>query len=493
MFNLKYNYKKIEVNGNYYIYEAHRSGIFQVNEYVYNVFDYPASESPDNFFKYNENSQFKTREAAIGFYDKLKVNIDNNLVDLKSIDRDKVFSETKAGIENSYKKVKPVKLVISITGNCNLDCKYCFYGDDYKYSRNRSSKKNSLNDLINIIDLFAEISNPDKRAIAFYGGEPLLELNNIKRIISYCQQKEYGFKFMITTNGTLLNPETADYLIYNDFDISVSIDINKDIHDMNRIFPDGKGSYNNIMENLDYIKKRYPETFGRINFISTVDETDKKIYKKALKFAKEEKRVTISPVNISDDQFTEKMKEKNHDREMSDLYRESIEKFIDNFGNYIESEENIKNIDYFDNILLTSMNKINKRNRNENIMSLSGSCIPVGLNGLFVAETGEIYPCEKIDYALSLGNIKEMSKEKFIKGRSVLEKFLKFKLENCFNCWAKNLCTLCFADCVESNEFKLPKGKCSREKENGYLNLKIYIRLCEKYGEDKISNFYKKF
>jgi len=52
--------------------------------------------------------------------------------------------------------------------------------------------------------------------------------------------------------------------------VSISLDGPRVIHDQNRVFSDGKGSFAKIMENLNYIKKRNPDFFNRISFLNTL-------------------------------------------------------------------------------------------------------------------------------------------------------------------------------------------------------------------------------
>ena len=69
----------------------------------------------------------------------------------------------------------------------------------------------------------------EKCSIAFYGGEPLLNLKLIKQCVEYVKSKTVGKKvsFVMTTNATLLNDETVDYLQSENFEIMVSLDGSK--------------------------------------------------------------------------------------------------------------------------------------------------------------------------------------------------------------------------------------------------------------------------
>ena len=97
--------------------------------------------------------------------------------------------------------------------------------------------------------------------IGFYGGEPLLEFDLIKKCVEYVESIVEGKKvfFNITTNGTLLTDEVVDFFVEKDFKLSISLDGSQKEHDVNRKFRDGSGSFNTIINNIKRIKTRYPQ------------------------------------------------------------------------------------------------------------------------------------------------------------------------------------------------------------------------------------------
>ena len=65
-------------------------------------------------------------------------------------------------------------------------------------------------------------------------------------------------EYSMTTNGTLLNKEVIEYLVKNNFKITVSIDGPKEVHDRSRHFADtDKGSFDVILENLRYFREKH--------------------------------------------------------------------------------------------------------------------------------------------------------------------------------------------------------------------------------------------
>lgn len=74
--------------------------------------------------------------------------------------------------------------------------------------------------------LMKHSTNSTKVDIGFYGGEPLLEFDNIKRLIEYIEER-YPYKsisYSMTTNGTLFNQENIKFLIKKNINVMISLD-----------------------------------------------------------------------------------------------------------------------------------------------------------------------------------------------------------------------------------------------------------------------------
>ena len=78
------------------------------------------------------------------------------------------------------------QITLQATQNCNLRCSYCAYGNNYVGQRGHSNITMSFEAMKKSIDfLMARSRNVDEVAVAFYGGEPLLELEKIKLCVEY--------------------------------------------------------------------------------------------------------------------------------------------------------------------------------------------------------------------------------------------------------------------------------------------------------------------
>ena len=66
------------------------------------------------------------------------------------------------------------QLVLNVTENCNMRCKYCYLSEEYEYTRNRTSRMMDFNTAKKAMDLFFEKQglikkyNPGKYAARIY-------------------------------------------------------------------------------------------------------------------------------------------------------------------------------------------------------------------------------------------------------------------------------------------------------------------------------------
>jgi len=133
-------------------------------------------------------------------------------------------------------------ITLFLTTDCNLRCDYCY---------NTGLKKQELTfeRAKKIIDWFYQQAKADERGIAFFGGEPLLKIDLIRKIVIYKKTKYPEIVYSITTNGTLIKKENIELLKPFKY-VSVSIDGPKEVNDVHRRLKNGKGSFDSIDFNL---------------------------------------------------------------------------------------------------------------------------------------------------------------------------------------------------------------------------------------------------
>jgi uncharacterized protein len=171
-----------------------------------------------------------------------------------------------------------LQLVLNVTENCNLRCKYCIFSENYPLTHSYDSHGMSLKTAQHAVDYFFALAEPltkripgKKLAITFYGGEPLIAFDLIREIVPYIKSTApCEIIFHISTNGTLLDQEKVDFLIENDFNIACSIDGPKQEQDRNRVFSGDQGTFDKVWKNLTELKRRYPD-YSQLMFLSVYD------------------------------------------------------------------------------------------------------------------------------------------------------------------------------------------------------------------------------
>jgi uncharacterized protein len=148
-----------------------------------------------------------------------------------------------------------IKYTLIITQRCNLACDYC-----YIEKKRCSMSISTANKIIDFI--FANSPERKKIDIAFFGGEPLLEFDLIKKITNIIQSNKYfdlsRVKLSLVTNGTIFSDSIKEYLIENNIGLCLSCDGPAIIHNAFRHFPDGRGSSEIVEKNIKSALKEFP-------------------------------------------------------------------------------------------------------------------------------------------------------------------------------------------------------------------------------------------
>lgn len=164
------------------------------------------------------------------------------------------------------------------TGACNLKCKYCYEGLD---KPNLHMKFSVATEVLNYIINDFNKKDEDELLINFHGGEPFLNVNIMKYFVEEFKQYYEGKRnvvFTATTNATLLTEDLVDFIIRNNFEITVSIDGEKSTHDKMRTFINGQGSHEIVMKNALILLKRISKMRIRMTFNSeTVNQLSKNV------------------------------------------------------------------------------------------------------------------------------------------------------------------------------------------------------------------------
>ncbi len=160
-----------------------------------------------------------------------------------------VFAEPKNKLALHGDTLKFDKLVLLTTQECNLRCRYCFAQDSYLSSSESPSTSKMVQAVSEAaISTFMRIAEGKITTILFFGGEPLLNSSMIYHCVAFVKKLAKSFstptpQFALVTNGTLIDRQFASFLAENDFAVTLSLDGPPDVHDAQRVFEDGCGSY----------------------------------------------------------------------------------------------------------------------------------------------------------------------------------------------------------------------------------------------------------
>ena len=143
-------------------------------------------------------------------------------------------------------------ITLTLTHSCNLNCSYC-------YEKHKNNRRMTFDTAISIVE--KELNDDlnleyDYVEFDFFGGEPLLEFELIKKIVDFIKIRKYKNKyiFFATTNGTILTQEMKLWFVENRnfIVLGLSLDGTREMHNINR-----SNSYDMI--DIDFYVKYYSE------------------------------------------------------------------------------------------------------------------------------------------------------------------------------------------------------------------------------------------
>lgn len=415
--------------------------------------------------------KFKTESKNCYIFD----GITNNIYQVSPEDFDRI-SNVDLGRENGIRNINynhsesgndiasnAKTLIIELTEKCNLRCSYCVYDENIENNeRSHGKDKITLETAIKSVDDFYKRTNKDRAFIVFYGGEPLLEFETIKKIVEYSNKISSGkIKFSLTTNGTMFNKDSIEFLVKNDFLLTISIDGPKHINDNYRFKNNKKGVFEKIIEDLVFIKAKYADYYSRqvifncvINNIDDIDEINS--------FFIESNVIDYKKVRFS----AELSKSNELNTHISNIASSHL---LADYGINELRRRPIEN-----SFLGILIDKINYRKLGVDAHKGKKVCIPFS-NRTFVRANGNIQFCERIqNYA-----VVENSELKYLEKESIRiqEEFNSFKKDECSKCFAYNFCEFCPASFIVNGNFnkQSSKDKCEAFRVDIKRSLASYI------------------
>ncbi|MFB0921151.1 MAG: thioether cross-link-forming SCIFF peptide maturase [Oscillospiraceae bacterium] len=325
-------------------------------------------------------------------------------------------------LKNNNHAIKALCLHVAHT--CNLSCEYCFASQG-KYHGERALMSFEVGK--QALDFLIANSGKQKNLeVDFFGGEPLMNWDVCKRLVSYARSREEetgkSFRFTLTTNGILVDDEVIDFANREMNNVVMSLDGRREIHDRLRKTQNGKGSYDLIVPKFQKFAKMRGERdyYIRGTYTHNNVEFTKDIFHMAdLGFT----ALSMEPVVCaSDDPYA--------------LTQEDLPILFEQYE-----------------ILAKEMIKRDKEGRGfifyHYMLDLEGGpCIYKRISGcgsgteyLAVTPWGELYPCHQFvgDEKYSMGNVWDG-----VTNSELRERFKDcnvYARSSCNDCWAKLYCS----------------------------------------------------
>lgn len=152
-----------------------------------------------------------------------------------------------------------MNLVLSLTERCNLRCTYCYYKVSHE-ARSLTMSTEIMEAAIRFAFERTLALNQHFMNITFFGGEPLLCMDSIRRGVEYAkslvrEQENFRLRFAVNTNGTLLDDSIVDYLKREKFRVFLSLDGPEAHHNACRRQVGGAGSFKLIEPHIPALLK----------------------------------------------------------------------------------------------------------------------------------------------------------------------------------------------------------------------------------------------
>ncbi len=158
--------------------------------------------------------------------------------------------EVRTSFDRINRDSRRFNAIVTLTLDCNLACPYCYEGS----FRGRFAMSIATADLLLKL-LTGRMDAGLSVSVSFYGGEALMALPLLKyiaaKMAAAAKERGVGFDFNMVTNGTLLTRGTVEELLPLGLKgAKLTIDGPRDIHDRQRPFVSGQGSFDLIVANI---------------------------------------------------------------------------------------------------------------------------------------------------------------------------------------------------------------------------------------------------
>jgi len=380
------------------------------------------------------------------------------LVDQGLLLADDSYLDELAGLEMGSQALKAICL--NVSHDCDLRCRYCFAGTGAFGGQRLNMPAETAR---RAIDFLLDNSPGRQRVeVDFFGGEPLLNLPVVKETVEYGEKqaaaKGKEIRFTLTTNGMLLDDETAAYLNDKMFNLVLSLDGRPEVNDRMRTSLDGNSVYDTVLPRFQQMAKLRGERQYYVR--GTYTSYNRDFFEDVRHLVEAGfDRVSVEPV-VADSHFPYALQP----GDLPELFSQ-YEQLADYYCELYPTNQRFEFYHF-------------------NLSLLQGQCLSKRLTGcgsggeyLAVTPNGDIYPCHQFvgreEY--KLGCLDDDSLDESIQS-SFRRAHVLNKLD-CRRCWARFFCSGgCHANAVSANGSIYKPDQFSCELLKKRLECSIYIQ-----------------
>jgi uncharacterized protein len=383
-------------------------------------------------------------------------------------------------------------LTMTVSEQCNLRCRYCLHSSSRSWIRPHRDRAMNLNTALAAYRYFARHSiDCEEPAVSFYGGEPLLQFELIQAVVKEARSDARGrrMRFVIDTNGTLLDDRIVEFLVQEKIHLQISLDGPAELHDRHRVTRQGRGSHARIMEGLARLLTRDPSAAERLLFVVTLAppydlEAVADYYQEFAPFRRlgiaRTPQLRVNLADLAGLDWTAALE----DPQLQALYQGRLDRARSLYCQALVEgrREELSPVlsAFFDQGLIAFHHR--QRGSLPRDVPFQGCCLP-GQRRLHVKADGAFQPCERVGESLLIGHARSG-----IDLRAVERLFEGVKNalgERCLDCWALRLCHVCFAALAASYgadgspDARISEQLCEQVRKEKEETFRLYLTLLE--------------